>query len=59
VTNMSHMFEGCKLLNNLDISQFKVGDETDTTSFFSGCSSLYFQTYKLYKIQKNPFCDIY
>ena len=40
VTDMSHMFDGCSSLTNLDMSKLNTANVTDMNSMFSGCSSL-------------------
>ena len=40
VTDMSGMFNGCRSLTQLDLSNFNTSNVTDMTSMFYGCSSL-------------------
>jgi len=40
VTDMSHMFEGCKKLTSLDLSLMNTSAVTDMSSMFADCSSL-------------------
>ncbi len=40
VTDMSHMFDGCSALTNLDVSGFNTTNVTDMNFMFSYCSAL-------------------
>ena len=40
VTNMRHMFFGCKSLTSLDLSHFNTANVTDINRMFTNCSSL-------------------
>ena len=40
VTDMRHMFYGCRSLTQLDVSKFDMSNVTDTDSMFGGCGSL-------------------
>ena len=40
VTNMSHMFAGCKDLTSLDLSSFNTAEVTNMSNMFVGCSGL-------------------
>ncbi len=40
VTNMSHMFYGCKALATLDLSSFTTGNVTNMSYMFYGCKAL-------------------
>ncbi len=40
VTNMSHMFYGCNVLTNLDVSSWDTGNVTDMSLMFCGCNVL-------------------
>ena len=40
VTDMSHMFESCASLRNLDVSDFDTSQVTDMSEMFQGCTNL-------------------
>jgi len=40
VTDMSHMFEGCRALKSLDVSNFNTENVTDMSWLFSNCEAL-------------------
>ena len=40
VSDMSHMFAGCPLLKELNISKWSVPDSVDMTGMFDGCDAL-------------------
>ena len=40
VTNMSHMFEGCTSLTEIDLSSFDISSLTNMDYMFKGCTSL-------------------
>ena len=40
VTDMNNMFEGCRGLTSLDVTNFKTGNVTNMYAMFSGCSGL-------------------